>query len=172
MLTAPAPHTISTRYFMNISWSNSRNDTLEKCFWIDEVVVVFWFCFIPTNKELKIRWDWKYDAVILQISYDWFYLCCCARCLLANVRGCFYTWKAVRNELTKVSKLLLEEGWRNFPPNSWAPRRAKMEMNSNRSNSKLLMEDMLPSKEFTNSDIDLQYLQRKLFKIFDEVVHF
>lgn len=37
-------------------------------------------------------------------------------------------------------------------------------MNSNRSNSKLLMEDILPSKEFTNSDIDLQYLQRENVK--------
>ena len=125
----------------------------------------FWSYYLPRNNELKIWWDNKYDPVILLFSYDWFYLCCCA-CVtvLANVLGYFSTWKAARNELTKVSKLLLEEGWRYFPPNSCAPSRAKIEMNSNRSNSKLLMEDMLPSKEFTNSDIDLQYLQRKWLK--------
>ena len=58
-----------------------------------------------------------------------------------------------------MSKLLRDEGLRNVPPNNCAPNRANMEMKSNRSNRRLLMEDMEPSRELTNRDIDLQYLE-------------
>ena len=68
------------------------------------------------------------------------------------------TWKAVRNEFTKVSKLLRDEEERNFPPKSWAPSRAKMEMNRRSRMRRLQMEDMEPMRELTSKDIDLQYL--------------
>ena len=69
------------------------------------------------------------------------------------------TWNAVKNELTKVSKLLRLEEIKNFPPKSWAPNRAKIDMNSKRRSRRLIIEDMLPIRELTSRDIDLQYLR-------------
>ena len=57
-----------------------------------------------------------------------------------------------------MSKLLRLEEARNLPPKSWAPSRANIDMKSKRRRSRLLIEDMLPSKELTSSDMDLQYL--------------
>ena len=68
------------------------------------------------------------------------------------------TWNTVRKELTKVSKLLRLEAVRNLPPKSWAPSRANIEIKRRRSRSRLLILDILPSREFTRRDIDLQYL--------------
>ena len=59
-----------------------------------------------------------------------------------------------------MSKLLRLEEARNFPPKSWAPSRANIDMKSKRRRSRLLIEDMLPSKELTSSDMDLQYLSK------------
>ena len=68
------------------------------------------------------------------------------------------TWNTVRKELTNVSKLLRLEAVRNLPPKSWAPSRANIEIKRRRSRRRLLILDILPSREFTRRDIDLQYL--------------
>ena len=86
------------------------------------------------------------------------------RCVL-DAGSCLCTWNAVRKELTKVSKLLRLEQVRNFPPKSWAPSRAKIDMNSKRRRRRLLMEDMLPIRELTSRDMDLQYLANIYNKI-------
>ena len=82
------------------------------------------------------------------------------------------TWNAVRKEETKVSKLLRLERLRNFPPKSWAPRRANIEMKSKRSRRRLLIDDMLPSRELTSRDMDLQYLGEGIFSIYKILGHF
>ena len=69
-----------------------------------------------------------------------------------------YTWNAARKELTNVSKLLRDEAWRNFPPKSWAPSKAKMEMKRSKRRSRLFIEDIEPNRELTRSDMDRQYL--------------
>lgn len=61
--------------------------------------------------------------------------------------------------MTNVSKLLRDEARRNFPPKSWAPSKAKIEMKRSKRRRRLLIEDIEPNRELTSKDMDLQYLE-------------
>ena len=58
-----------------------------------------------------------------------------------------------------MSKLLRDEARRNFPPKSWAPSKAKIEMKRSKRRRRLLIEDIEPNRELTSKDMDLQYLE-------------
>ena len=69
------------------------------------------------------------------------------------------TWKTVRKDPTNDSNLdLLDGGW-NFPPKSWAPSMANMEMKRIRRTRSETMEDMESRRDLTRRDMELQYLR-------------
>jgi len=69
------------------------------------------------------------------------------------------TWKTVRKDPTNDSNLdLLDGGW-NFPPKSWAPSMANMEMKRIRRTRSETMADMESRSDLTRRDMELQYLR-------------